>query len=135
MNDLKKQVENACNNAVEATAITVMNKLHDCIDEQYYKDPGFYPNVYQRTYTFFNHVAYDMLSSNSAKIYVDIEGMHYKNNFSPLKVVQWASESKHGADYYQTDTEDFWSVFIEWCNENLLDLLKKNLRNQGLNVK
>ena len=135
MNDLKKQVESACNKAVETTAITAMNKLHDCIDEQYYKDPEFYPNVYKRTYEFFNHVAYDMISSNSAKIYVDIEGMHYKNNFSPWQVVKWASESKHGADYYQTKTTDFWTEFIEWCNENLINLLKINLQKQGLNIK
>ena len=135
MNDLKKQVDIACGKAVEATAITMMNKLQDCINEQYYKDPEFYPNVYKRTMTFFNHVAYDMLTSNKAQIYVDIEGMHYKNNFSPWQVVSWAAESKHGADYYQTGTEDFWSVFIEWCNDNLVDLLKSNLRKQGINIK
>lgn len=134
MNDIKKQVDAACNKAVESTAITVMDKLHDCIDEQYYKDPGFYPNVYERTYEFFNHVAYDMLSSNQTQIYVDIKGMHYKNNFSPWQVVKWASQSKHGADYYQTDIEDFWTVFIDWCNKNLMELLKKNLRKQGLKV-
>ena len=134
MSDLNKVINNAINKSVESTAITVMDKLHDCIDEQYYKDPRFYPNVYNRTYEFFNHVAYDMLSSNSAQIYVDIEGMHYKNNFSPWQVVKWASESKHGADYYQTATTDFWTQFIEWCNANLLNLLKKNLQKQGLNV-
>lgn len=134
MNDLKNIVNVAINKAIECTAITVMDKLHDCIDEQYYKDPGFYPNVYERTYEFFNHVAYDMLSSNQAQIYVDIEGMHYKNNFSPWQVVKWASESKHGADYYQTNTTDFWTQFIEWCNANMIDLLKKNLRNQGLKI-
>lgn len=133
MNDLKNQIEDACNKAVESTAITVMNKLHDCIDEQYYKDPGFYPNIYKRTNEFFNHVAYDMLTSDKVKIYVDIEGMHYKNDFSPLQVVKWASESKHGADYYKTDTKDFWTVFIDWCNKNLMDLLKNNLRKQGFN--
>lgn len=135
MNDLKKQVDIACGKAVEATAISVMNKLHDCIYEQYYRDPEFYPNVYDRTYEFFNHVAYDMLTSNSAQIYVDIEGMHYKNNFSPWQVVKWASDSKHGAEYYQTGTEDFWTVFIDWCNSNLMDLLKNNLRKHGIIAK
>lgn len=135
MNDLKKQVDIACGKAVEETSITVMNKLHDCIDKQYYQDPGFYPNVYKRTFTFFNHVAYDMLTSNKSQIYVDIEGMHYKNNFSPWQVVSWAAESKHGAEYYQTKTDDFWSVFIEWCNDNIMELLKKNLMKQGLNIR
>ncbi len=135
MNDFKKQIQDACNKAVESTAITLIGKLQDCIDKQYYKDPGFYPNVYERTETFLKHVAYSMLSSNQAQIYVDIEGMHYKNNFSPWQVVKWASESKHGADYYQTNSKDFWTVFIDWCNDYLIDLLKKNLRQQGLNIR
>ena len=135
MNDFKKQIQDACNKAVESTAITLIGKLQDCIDKQYYKDPGFYPNVYERTETFLKHVAYSMLSSNQAQIYVYIEGMHYKNNFSPWQVVKWASESKHGADYYQTNSKDFWTVFIDWCNDYLIDLLKKNLRQQGLNIR
>lgn len=134
VSDLQKIIEFACSKAVEETARTVMNKLHDCIDKQYYKDPDFYPNIYQRTHEFFNHVAYDMISSNNVQIYVDIEGMHYKNNFSPWQIVKWASESKHGAEYYQTNTDDFWTVFIEWCNKNLMNLLKCNLRNKGLKI-
>ena len=109
--------------------------LHTCIKEQYYEDPGFYPHVYQRTETFLSSVAYQMLSSNSAEIYVDGDGMHYKNGFDSWQVVSWASESKHGADYYQTGTEDFWTRFIDWCNENLLDILKKNLRLYGIQTK
>ena len=135
INDLKKQVDIACSKAVENAAKEIKDKLYECIDAQYYKDLEFYPNVYKRTKTFLTHAAYLMLSSNSAQIYVDIEGMHYKNNFSSWQVVKWASESKHGAEYYQTSTDDFWTEFIDWCNENLFDLLKKNLRTQGLNVK
>lgn len=32
MNDLKNIVNIAINKAIESTAITVMDKLHDCID-------------------------------------------------------------------------------------------------------
>lgn len=135
MSDLQAAIDSACEQAIENSAITVMYKLQDYIDKQYYKDPRFYPNVYERTNEFFNHVVYDMLSSNKAQIYVDIEGMHYKNDFSPWQVVKWASESKHGADYYKTDTENFWNAFIEWCNNNLIELLKMNLRKQGIQIK
>ena len=123
------------NIAVEKTAQEVKEMLHTCIKEQYYEDPGFYPHVYQRTETFLSSVAYQMLSSNSAEIYVDGDGMHYKNGFDSWQVVSWASESKHGADYYQTGTEDFRTRFIDWCNENLLDILKKNLRLYGIQTK
>ena len=131
VNEINKRVEKA----IKIVAEEVCKKLRKCIDEQYYNDPGFYPNVYQRTETFLSHVASRLLSSNSAEIYVDIEGMHYKNGFDAWQVVSWASESKHGADYYQTGTEDFWTTFIEWCNANLIVLLKKNLRKYGLKIR
>lgn len=132
---LKNYIESVCEKAVQETAKTAKDMLHQYVDEQYYKDPGFYPNVYQRTETFLSHVVSKMLSSNSAEIYIDIEGMHYKNGFDAWQVVSWASESKHGAEYYQTDTEDFWTTFLEWCNDNLLNILKANLKKYGLTVK
>lgn len=134
MNDLKKYINSICKKAIHDTAKEAETKLHQCIQEQYYNDPEFYPNIYERTETFLNSVASQMLSSNSVQIYIDIEGMHYKNNFSPWRVVSWASESKHGADYYQTNTTDFWTTFIDWCNGSLLDVLKKNFRKYGLNI-
>lgn len=132
---LKNYMQNSCTKAIQETAKIVQEELKKCINEQYYLDPEFYPNVYQRTETFLNSVAYEMLSGNSAKIFIDIDGMHYKNGFNAWQVVDWATESKHGSDYYQTSTQDFWSVFIEWCDTNLLNVFKQNLRKYGLNVK
>lgn len=133
--ELQGYVDTLCKKAIQETAEEARKELQRCVDEQYYQDPQFYPHVYQRTETFLSHVASQMLSSNSAEVYIDIEGMHYKNGFDAWQIVSWASKSKHGADYYQTDTEDFWTTFIEWCNSNLLVLLKKNLKKYGLNVK
>lgn len=129
---LQSGLEKICEAAVRDTAKTVQEELTKCIDEQYYSDPGFYPNVYERTEEFLKSVAVKMLSGQIAEVYVDIDGMHYKNNFSAHQVVTWASESKHGADYYQTTTQDFWGRFIEWCNENLMILLKVNLMKYGI---
>ena len=129
---LQAYLSTICYLAVEDTAKTASEKLKECIKEQYYEDPGFYPKVYERTGQFLEHAAYQLLSDSSAKIYVDIDGMHYKNNFDPWQVVSWASESKHGADYYQTDTTDFWTAFTDWCSENLINILKYNLRKYGL---
>lgn len=135
MVELQNYLESACEKAVKDTAQVAKEMLYQCVDEQYYGDPKFYPNVYQRTEEFLSHITSQLLSSNSAKVYIDIDGMHYKNGFSPWQVVSWASESKHGADYYQTDTMDFWTRFIEWCNDNLVNLLKNNLRKYGLKIK
>jgi hypothetical protein len=120
--------------AIKQTADEAQQELKKCILEQYYQDPGFYPNMYERTNTFLNSALSTMLSNTTAKIYIDVEGMHYKNGFSPEKVVSWAAESKHGAEYLQTSTEPFWERFVMWCDENLLLILKKNLKKNGVPV-
>ena len=131
VNEINKRVEKA----IKIVAEEVCKKLHECINEQYYNDPGFYPNVYQRTEAFLNSAAYEMLGGNSARVGIDTSSMHYKNGFSARQVVDWAKESMHGSSLYQTDTEDFWSVFIEWADDNVPLLLRSELKKQGLNVK
>ena len=133
--DLSKVLNKRINAAVESTAKIAKDVLYQCIDEQYYHDPRFYPNVYKRTKEFLGHAAFQLLSSNSAEIYVDIKGIHYKNNFNTWQVVKWTSESKHGADYYQTNTMDFWTRFIDWCNNELLNVFKSELKKQRINIK
>jgi len=133
--ELNAYINSICEKAIRDTSLKAREYLYKCVNEQYYNDLGFYPNAYRRTEEFLKHVTSQLISNNVAQVYIDIEGMHYKNNFSPWRVVKWASESKHGSEYYQTDTEDFWTVFIEWCENNLLDILKANLRKYGLKIK
>lgn len=121
--------------SVKNVAKIVCDKLHDCIDEQYYQDPGFYPNIYKRTETFLNHAVYKMIGDNSAIVGVDTYAMHYKNGFSAKQIVEYASQSMHGNPLYQTTTDDFWSVFLDWADENVPKLLKDELRKNGLSVK
>lgn len=47
MNDLKKQVESACNKAVENAAKILLEKLQEYINEDYYE--LYYPERYIRT--------------------------------------------------------------------------------------
>ena len=131
---LVEEVTKAVTIAVRNVAHEVCNKLHDCISEQYYLDPGFYPNVYKRTETFLNSAAYRMISDKSAIIGVDISSMHYKSGFSAKQIGEWASKSMHGSPLYQTSTNDFWSEFITWADANVPQLLKNELKRQGLKV-
>ncbi len=131
VNELNKRVTVS----VQNVAKIVCDKLRECVDEQYYQDSGFYPNVYKRTEAFLNSATYEMLGKGTARVGIDTTGMHYKNGFSARQVVEYAKESMHGAPMYQTDTEDFWSVFIEWADENVPKLLKSELKKNGLNVK
>ena len=76
-----------------------------------------------------------IIGYNHGMVYLDTVAMHYRNSFNPKQVVSWAAESKHGADKLQTDTQDFWTSFMEWCDNNLVELLRQNLRKCGLNIK
>lgn len=131
VNEINKRVSVA----IKIVAEEVCKKLRECINEQYYHDPSFYPNIYQRTEAFLNSAAYEMLSGTSAKVGIDTSSMHYKNGFSANQVVEWAMQSMHGSPLYQTDTEPFWDVFIEWADANVPRLLRTELKRQGLNVK
>lgn len=133
--ELKNYLQVLCDKAIQDTAEDAQKQLTKCINEQYYKDPGFYPNVYERTEAFLNSAACQLITSGKAEIYIDGDGMHYRNGFSPWQVIEWSSESKHGADYYQTSTPDFQSTYIEWCNDHLINLLKSNLRKVGISIK
>ena len=121
---MQSDLQSACKKAIADTTQTVADKLRECINEQYYNDPEFTPEFYHRTEAFLNSVAQKMLSSNSAMVYLDTVAMHYRNSFNPKQVVSWAAESKHGSDDLQTDTQDFWTSFMEWCDNNLVELLR-----------
>jgi len=128
------EINNRTSLAIQETAQEAQEMLHQCILEQYYEDPGFYPNVYNRTETFLNSVLSKMVSNTSAEVYIDVHGMHYKNGFDSMQVVEWAANSQHGANYYQTDTEPFWQRFLDLCNTNLLLILKRNMKKHGLKI-
>ena len=132
---LFKEINKRIYISVENVAKIVCDKLREYIDEQYYHDPEFYPNIYKRTFAFLNSTAYEMLDKNSAKVGIDTSTMHYKNDFSAKQVVEYAKESMHGSPLYQTGTESFDDAFIEWADENVPLLLKSELLKQGLNVK
>ena len=97
VNEINKRVEKA----IKIVSEEVCKKLHECINEQYYNDPGFYPNVYQRTEAFLNSAAYEMLGGNSARVGIDISSMHYKNGFSARQVVVRAVSTS--AKYFQNN--------------------------------
>lgn len=133
-NELEKEINRRAGLAVKAVADIMCKKLRECIDEQYYEDPEFYPNVYERTEAFLNSAVMSMLNPNCAEIGIDETTMHYKNGFSSRQVVAWAARSMHGSPLYPTGTEPFWDVFDRWCFDKVVDLLKAELRKYGMSV-
>lgn len=131
----QEMIEPLVQKALMSTARILAERLRESIDVQYYKDPQFYPNVYRRTYRFLDSASYQLLGKNMAEIFVDTDSMSYYNGFDPEQVVEWAGQSMHGSELYETDTEDFWTVFEEYCDKNALRILKEELHKQGLQTK
>jgi len=127
-------VEEKIQKALMAAAVRITRELRNFIKSQYYNDPEFYPNIYKRTYQFLDSASYRLIGKNLAEIGIDTDLMHYFNNFDPDQVVEWAAQSMHGAPLYQTSTTDFWTAFLNWADDNVMDILKEELKNQGLNI-
>jgi len=120
--------------AIMASARRISYELRRIVDEQYYQDPEFYPNIYRRTNSFLDAAVYNMLGTNMAEIGIDTDEMSYRNGFDPDIVVENASKSWHGSELYATGTEDFWTVFEEWADKNVSRILREELKNAGLNL-
>lgn len=131
---LQAMIEPMITKALMSTSRILAEKLRESIDSQYYNDPSFYPNLYRRTNKFLDSASYQLIGKNMAEIFVDTDMMNYSNGFDADQVVEWAGNSQHGADYYQTDTEDFWSVFESFCEENAIKILRQELQKQGLKL-
>lgn len=131
---IENYIQSKCTTAIQIAAVKIRNQLREFVDEQYYQDPEFYPNLYRRTNMFLDSASYELLGKNMAQIGINTDEMHYYNNFDPDKVVEWASQSKHGAEYYQTNTTDFWTAFTDWADENVIKILRQELISQGIKL-
>lgn len=144
MNDLKKQIENACNKAVENAANILLKKLQEYINEDYYD--LYYPDRYIRTKEFYRSAVANMLGKSTATIGIDELYMSYqypeKYTYLDGTSGHWTGEDQvymadagyHGNFNIYRDGH-FWKDFEKYANENAIDILKTELRKQGLNVK
>jgi hypothetical protein len=131
---LENFIQSACTKAIMAAAVRITKELRNIIDEQYYHDPDFYPNIYRRTNSFLDSASYRLIGKSMAEIGINTDEMNYKNGFDPEQVVEWAAQSMHGGEMYQTSTTDFWTTFDQWADENVIKILREELLAQGLKL-
>jgi hypothetical protein len=132
--ELQLFVNDKIKKAIMSASRIITEQLRNIIDVQYYNDPEFYPNIYKRTFQFLDSATYELLGSNMAQIGIDTDSMHYYNNFDPDAVIDMAAQSQHGSPLYQTSTEDFWTTFTRWSDENVINILRNELQKQGLKL-
>jgi hypothetical protein len=130
---MEKFIQSKITKALMASSRRITYQLRQIIDEQYYNDPHFYPNIYKRTNQFLDSASYQLIGINISQIGINMDEMHYKNIDSD-DVVKYASKSMHGSPLFQTNTKDFWTSFESWCDDNIVKILKEELINQGLKI-
>lgn len=128
---MQNGIEDACEKAIQETAKIVRDKLEEFILEDFYR--MYRPLFYTRTYSFLKSPKYNMLNKNSAEVFIDTDVMHYLG-ISGDEVAELASYGFHGSiDIFRPGF--YWTDFIKYCDENVPNLLKQNLRKQGLKIK
>lgn len=128
---LIKQVEIMCDRAVKVVTLTLVEKLKEYIQEDFYD--LYYSRIYRRTYQFLQSPAYNIIGNAKAEIFIDTDAMDYFD-ITGDEVAKLAMGGFHGSeDIFRPGY--YWKDFMTYCNDNVLILLRSELIKQGLNIK
>lgn len=130
---LQNYIESACEEAVQNACNRLLGVLQELIDSKFYD--VFMPDFYKRTYQFWESATTKMLTQNCGEIFMDKSKMNYNNFWTAEKQLQAANIGSHGGWVTDENKEHrFWEAFEDYCNEHAIDILKEELRKQGLTV-
>ena len=144
MVELQKHMESACSIAVKNASDRILEELQKCISEDYYMQ--YSPNYYERTYTFYKSAVAKLLNDHESEIGISDLYMNYEypakykllngdtGHWTGADQTNMAASGYHGTYYIQTEGR-FWDSFIEFCEKNAINILKEELKKQGINVK
>ncbi len=119
-------VENACNR--------LLGHLQQIIDTEFYD--VFEPDFYNRTFQFWRSATTKMLNQNCGEVFMDQSAMNYNSFWNGERQLQAAAIGSHGGwTTEETEQHRFWEVFLDFCENNALKILKEELRKQHIDVK
>lgn len=127
---LNRIIESKIKAAVASVAKTFADNLQEIILSEYYLQ--YDPKSYKRTEQFFRSTLSKMLNDNTGMVYVDYQGLKYKD-ISGYEVVTFASMGFHG-NYMIETPGHFWESFINLLNRTARPMLIDALKKQGLNI-
>lgn len=120
--------------AVENTCNRLLGSLQQIIETEFYDT--FEPDYYSRTFSFWRSAISKMVGKARGQVFMDESKMDYNEFWTGEKQIYAASIGSHGGIVTdETKEHKFWEVFEEFCEFHAIDLLKEELRKQGLNVK
>jgi hypothetical protein len=121
--------------AIKNVAQRMTEELESYIREDFYN--AYRPKFYDRTYQLLKSPKFKMDNFNSATVFIDTDAMHYLSGeygFTGQDSAYYASLGWHGSPDIMTEGH-YWEDFMTWCNNNVVLLMRQELRKQGLNVK
>lgn len=128
VSEINNRVEKAINNVAEK----MVEQLRFYLIEDFYE--MYDPTQYSRSFQLRDDApSYEMLSKNMAKIFMDGSKLKYKDA-SGYEVASMASLGFHGnINIFRPGF--YWTDFVKWADENVPNLLKEELRKNGINVR
>jgi len=129
---LEGMINQCITRAVGEASNILLSKLQEYVMEDYYN--LLKPEVYSRTMQFYDSAKAQLLSANSAQIYMDVDSMSYGSYWDGETQLFMADAGFHGNVSIFREGY-FWKDFLAYCDANAIKILKVELKKQGLNVK
>lgn len=132
MESLQQELERRINLAIENTIEDLKEELMNTLDESFYSQ--YAPKFYHRTYKLLNSAACKMIGQGIGMVYMNPNG-RYNNGTLLSEVQEDASYGFHGFDTNIQTEGRYWKDFENLVYEKGGDILAKNLKAQGLDIK
>lgn len=134
MNDLKPLLNSRISIAVEKACDRLLGTLQQLIDTEFYD--VFTPEYYHRTDQFWKSATTKMLNANCGEIFMDKSRMNYNDFWTAERQVFAANIGSHGGIITdETKEHRFWDAFIDFCQENAINILIEELCKCGIPIK
>ena len=130
--ELQGAMEQCCTVAIQNACEILLAELQRLIRSEFYDQ--YTPSQYDRTDQFFNSAVKEMVTDLCGRVFMDAGRMNYlEPHWTGETQLESANRGLHGG--YIKREGRYWDSFMEYCNANALNILKQELRKQGLNVR
>ena len=130
--ELQGAMEQCCTVAIQNACEILLAELQRLIRSEFYDQ--YTPTMYNRTYQFLESATKEMMTDLCGRVFMDAGRMNYlEPRWTGEVQLEAANNSIHGGIHVNGGR--YWDSFMEYCNANALNILKQELRKQGLNVR
>ena len=130
--ELQGAMEQCCTVAIQNACEILLAELQRLIRSEFYDQ--YTPTMYNRTYQFLESATKEMVTDLCGRVFMDAGRMNYlEPHWTGEVQLEAANRGLHGG--YIKREGAYWDSFMEYCNANALNILKQELRKQGLNVR